>query len=45
MENLQEALCDEKVYSNPTESQRVNKEIQQLQEHIDELYALWEEYL
>ena len=39
---LQEDLCKEEIYSNPTESQRVNKEIQTTQEQIDSLYLDWE---
>lgn len=40
---LQESLCDEKIYSNPTESGRVNKEIKTLEQKIEELYSTWEE--
>lgn len=43
LEKLQESLCLEKVYSNPEESIRVNKEIKELEAHIEELYAIWEE--
>lgn len=39
---LQEQLCLESVYSNPTESQRVNLEIKQLEDTISELYEEWE---
>ena len=40
---LQESLCDEKIYSNPAESERVNKEIKEVESLIEELYAKWEE--
>lgn len=43
LEKLQESLCLEKIYSNPEESIRVNKEIKELEAHIEELYAIWEE--
>lgn len=39
---LQEQLCLESVYSNPTESQRVNLEIKKLEDMISELYEEWE---
>ena len=41
--NLQNQLCLEEIYSNPTESERVNKEISSTQEEIDLLYVEWEE--
>lgn len=40
---LQEELCKEEVYSNPAESERVNKEIKLLETKIDSLYSQWEE--
>ncbi len=40
---LQEELCKEEVYSNPTESEKVNKEILNLEKYIAELYEEWEE--
>lgn len=43
LEKLQEELCKEEVYSNPSESERVNKEIKNLQETIEKLYEQWEE--
>ncbi|EKQ58152.1 MULTISPECIES: ribosomal protection-like ABC-F family protein [unclassified Clostridium] len=43
LEKLQEELCKEEVYSNPTESERVNKEIKVLEEKIENLYEKWEE--
>lgn len=41
--SLQEDLCKEEIYSNPSESERVNKEIRILEEKIEELYIKWEE--
>lgn len=43
LSGLQEDLCKEEIYSNPSESERVNKEIKSLQETIDSLYEKWEE--
>lgn len=40
--SLQEQLCLESIYSNPTESQRVNNEIKKLEDCIAELYEEWE---
>ena len=40
--NLQEQLCLESVYSNPSESQRVNGEIKKLEDTISQLYEEWE---
>ena len=40
---LQEDLCKEEIYSNPSESERVNKEIRILEEKIEDLYMKWEE--
>lgn len=40
---LQEELCKEEVYSNPSESERVNREIKLLETKIDSLYSQWEE--
>ena len=40
--NLQEQLCLESIYSNPTESQRVNNEIKKLDDCIAQLYEEWE---
>ena len=39
---LQEDLCLEEIYSNPTESQRVNAEIKALEDEIANLYDEWE---
>ncbi|MDB2105168.1 ABC-F family ATP-binding cassette domain-containing protein [Clostridium paraputrificum] len=41
--SLQEDLCKEEIYSNPSESERVNKEIRILEEKIEDLYMKWEE--
>ncbi|AQS11759.1 putative ABC transporter ATP-binding protein YjjK [Clostridium saccharobutylicum] len=43
LEKLQEELCKEEIYSNPAESERVNKEIKVLEETIEKLYEKWEE--
>lgn len=40
---LQEQLCLEEIYSNPTESNRVNKEIKAIESDIELLYHQWEE--
>ena len=40
---LQEELCKEEIYSNPSESERVNREIKLLETKIDSLYIQWEE--
>lgn len=40
--SLQEQLCLEEVYANPTESERVNKKIATLEEVIASLYEEWE---
>ena len=39
---MQEQLCLESVYSNPSESQRVNSEIKELENTIAQLYEEWE---
>ena len=43
--SLQEKLCLEEVYSNPVESEKVNKEIKNLEETIEALYEEWENFL
>ena len=43
LEKLQEELCKEEIYSNPAESERVNKEIKAIEEIIENLYEQWEE--
>lgn len=43
LDNLQNMLCDEKVYSNPSESERVSSEIKKNNELIEKLYEEWEE--
>ena len=40
--SFQEQLCLESIYSNPTESQRVNNEIKKLEDCIAQLYEEWE---
>lgn len=43
LQKLQEDLCMEEIYSNPAQSERVNKEIKALEENIEKLYEEWEE--
>ena len=43
LEILQEDLCDEKIYSNPSESARVSNEIKDSEEQLEKLYEEWEE--
>ncbi|WP_297518344.1 ribosomal protection-like ABC-F family protein [uncultured Clostridium sp.] len=43
LELLQEDLCKEEVYSNPTESERVNKDISSNEDLLASLYQTWEE--
>ncbi|MBE6049043.1 MAG: ABC-F family ATP-binding cassette domain-containing protein [Clostridium sp.] len=43
LNSLQESQCLEEVYSNPVESERVNKEIKALEEKLELLYEEWEE--
>lgn len=40
--SLQESLCLEEIYSNPKESERINKEVQILEDLISNLYEEWE---
>jgi ATP-binding cassette subfamily F protein 3 len=42
LNELQESLCLEITYSNPIESERVNKEIKALEYSIETLYSSWE---
>ncbi|HEY5524389.1 MAG TPA: ABC-F family ATP-binding cassette domain-containing protein [Clostridium sp.] len=42
LNDLQESLCLESIYSNPIESERVNKEIKDVEYKIESLYANWE---
>ncbi|MDU5111229.1 MAG: ABC-F family ATP-binding cassette domain-containing protein [Clostridium sp.] len=39
---LQEKLCLEEVYSNPVESEKISKEIKNLEDKISSLYEEWE---
>lgn len=43
LNELQESLCLETVYANPIESERVNKEIKEVESKIENLYSTWEE--
>lgn len=45
LEELQNQLCIEEVYSNPEESQRVNKEISDIETELESLYAEWENHI
>ena len=40
--SLQEKLCLEEVYSNPIESEKISKEIKNIEEKISLLYEEWE---
>lgn len=42
LNDLQESLCLERIYSNPLESEKVNKEIKEVESKIESLYANWE---
>ena len=42
LNNLQEQLCLESIYSNPSESQRVNNDNKSLEQLIANLYDEWE---
>jgi len=39
---LQEKLCKEEVYSNPSESIKVNNEIKEIEANLESLYEKWE---
>lgn len=43
LESLTNSLCNEEIYSNPSESVRVNAEISQTEVKIENLYEEWEE--
>ena len=45
LEKLQNQLCIEEVYSNPEESQRVNKEISDIETELESLYEEWENHI
>lgn len=45
MENLQNKLCLEEVYSNPEKSEEVNKELSTIETDLERLYEEWEEFL
>ena len=42
LEKLNNDLCLEEIYSNPKESERVNKEISETEAKIESLYEEWE---
>lgn len=43
--SLQDELCLEEVYSNPTKAEEVNRSIRLSQQKLDELYSKWEEMM
>lgn len=45
IENLQNKLCLEEVYSNPEKSEEVNKELSTIEADLERLYEEWEEFL
>lgn len=45
LEELQNQLCIEEIYSNPEESQRVNKEISDIETELESLYEEWENHI
>ncbi len=45
IENLQNKLCLEEVYSNPEKSEEVNKELSTIEADLERLYEEWEESL
>lgn len=42
IENLQNKLCLEEVYSDPEKSEEINKELSNIQSKLDSLYSTWE---
>lgn len=42
---LQNDLCLEEVYSTPTKSEEVNKEILKVEKELEELYSQWESFI
>ncbi|MCY6355439.1 ribosomal protection-like ABC-F family protein [Clostridium sp. ZS2-4] len=45
LENLQNKLCLEEIYSNPEKSEEVNKELSSIEDDLEKLYEEWEEFL
>ena len=45
VEDLNNQLCLEEVYSNPERSEEVNKELANCEAKLEELYAEWESLL
>lgn len=42
---LENKLCVEEIYSNPKESEKINKQLLESKDKLDELYNKWETYL
>ncbi|MEA5009106.1 ABC-F family ATP-binding cassette domain-containing protein [Clostridium tyrobutyricum] len=42
---LENKLCVEEIYSNPEESEKINKQLLESKDKLDELYNKWETYL
>jgi len=45
LEKLHNDLCLEEVYSNPTRSGDVNKQIASVEKELENLYATWEDFI
>ncbi|MEK6264823.1 MAG: ABC-F family ATP-binding cassette domain-containing protein [Clostridium sp.] len=45
LENFQNDLCLEAVYSNPSRCEDVNKQIAKTEKELEVLYAAWEEFI
>ncbi|KEH98526.1 ABC-F family ATP-binding cassette domain-containing protein [Clostridium massiliodielmoense] len=45
IEDLQQKLCLEEIYSDPVKSEEVNKELLDKETELEQLYAQWEEML
>ncbi len=45
LEKLNNDLCLEEVYSNPTRSVEVNNQISSVKNELEDLYATWEEFI
>lgn len=45
IEDLQQKLCLEEIYSDPVKSEEVNKELLDKETELEQLYEQWEEML
>ncbi len=45
LEKLHNDLCLEEIYSNPTRSGDVNKQISSVEKELENLYATWEDFI